>query len=151
VHDIVPFAVTTLLVALALLVAVGSNRLAERIHVPTPALFLVAAALASDIWPVLGHLSAEMDSRIVTVALVIILFDGGMGLGWRRLRPALAPVLWLGVAGTVVTAAGLAVAGLGFVPGLGYAEAALLPAVALLARRRGPQRHAGLRILAKNE
>src|SRR4051794_7108737 len=51
-----------------------------------------------------------MDSRIVTVALVIILFNGGMSLGWRRLRPALGPVLWLGIAGTVATAGVLAVA-----------------------------------------
>src|SRR4051794_5833843 len=45
-----------------------------------------------------------MDSRIVTVALVIILFNGGMSLGWGRLRPALGPVLWLGIAGPVGTA-----------------------------------------------
>jgi cell volume regulation protein A len=44
------------------------------------------------------------------VALVLILFDGGMSLGWRRLRPSLGPVLWIGVMGTVVTAAGLALA-----------------------------------------
>src|SRR4051794_1596890 len=91
--------------------ALAGNRISRAVRVPAPALFLVGAALASDIWPPLGRLSAQMDSRIVTVALAIILFDGGMGLGWRRLRPALAPVLWLGVAGTVVTAGGLALAG----------------------------------------
>jgi len=111
VEDVTRFGAAVLLVSVAVLVALVGNRISRVVRVPAPALFLVVAALASDLWPALGHLSAEMDSRIVTVALVIILFDGGMGLGWRRLRPALAPVLWLGVAGTVVTAAGLAVAG----------------------------------------
>ena len=107
-HDIVPFAVTTLLVALALLVAVGSNRLAERISVPTPALFLIAAAVASDLIPRLGGLSIVVDQRIVTIALAIILFDGGMHIGWSRMRTAAGGVVWLGVAGTVVTAGALA-------------------------------------------
>ena len=109
-HDIVPFAVTTLLIALALWAAVGSNRLAERIHVPTPALFLIAAAVASDVVPRLGDLSIVVDQRIVTIALAIILFDGGMHIGWARMRTAAGGVVWLGVAGTVVTAGALALA-----------------------------------------
>jgi cell volume regulation protein A len=111
VEESISFGLAVLLVSVAVLAALAGNRISRVIRVPAPALFLVGAALASDIWPALGRLSAELDSRIVTVALAIILFDGGMGLGWRRLRPALTPVLWLGVAGTVVTAAGLAVAG----------------------------------------
>jgi cell volume regulation protein A len=110
VHDLVPFAVTTLLVALALLVAVGSNRLAERIHVPTPALFLILAALAAYIAPRLGGLSFVVDQRIVTVALALILFDGGMHIGWSRMRKSAGAVVWVGVAGTLVTAGAVAVA-----------------------------------------
>jgi cell volume regulation protein A len=45
---------------------------------------------------------------VVTVALIIILFDGGMGLGWRRFRAAAAPIVLLGVAGTVVTTGAIA-------------------------------------------
>jgi cell volume regulation protein A len=108
-RDLVPFAVITMLIALTLLVAVGSNRLAERIHVPTPALFLVAAAVASELAPRLGGLSIVVDQRIVTVALVVILFDGGMHIGWTRMRTAAGAVIWLGVAGTVVTAGAMAV------------------------------------------
>jgi cell volume regulation protein A len=110
IEDVTRFGAAVLLVGLAVLVALTGNRLSRAVPVPAPALFLLGAALASDIWPAIGHLSAEMDSRIVTVALVIILFNGGMSLGWRRLRPALGPVLWLGIAGTVVTAGVLAVA-----------------------------------------
>jgi cell volume regulation protein A len=108
-HDLVPFAVITLLVALALLIAVGSNRIAERIHVPAPALFLIAAAVAAELAPRVGGLSIIVDQRIVTVALVVILFDGGMHIGWVRTRTAAGAIVWLGVAGTVVTAAAMAI------------------------------------------
>ncbi|HEV7203983.1 MAG TPA: potassium/proton antiporter [Jatrophihabitans sp.] len=107
-HDLVPFAVVTLTVAAALLVAVGSNRLAERIRIPAAAIFLIVAAAASDLVPRLGDLSVVTDQRIVTIALVVILFDGGMHIGWSRMRPAAGAVVWLGVAGTVVTAGALA-------------------------------------------
>ena len=109
-HDLIPFAIEILLVAVAVLGAVGSNRLAARIHVPTPALFLLLAAVASEIFSRLGDLSIVVDQRIVTIALVLILFDGGMHIGWSRMRTAAGAVLWLGVAGTVVTAGALAVA-----------------------------------------
>jgi NhaP-type Na+/H+ and K+/H+ antiporters with a unique C-terminal domain len=108
VHDLVPFAVILLLAAVALLAAVGSNRLAERVQVPAPALFLIAAAIASDLAPKLGGLTIVVDQRIVTVALVVILFDGGMHIGWGRMRTAAGAVVWLGVAGTAVTAGGMA-------------------------------------------
>ena len=55
----------------------------------------------------------------------------------------------LGVA-AIVALGGLAAAALGFVPGLGYLEAVVAPALALRLRRKGPRRYAGLRILAKD-
>jgi potassium/hydrogen antiporter len=110
VHDLVPFAVVMLLAGLALLLAVGSSRVAERIRVPTPALFLILAAVASDLAPRLGDLSIVVDQRIVTVALVVILFEGGMHIGWARMRTAAGAVVWLGVAGTVLTAGAMALA-----------------------------------------
>ena len=100
--DLVPFAHAILLVAAVCVLAVGSNRLAERLRVPAPALFLIVAAVAADVLPRLGELPIVTDQRIVTVALALILFDGGMHIGWDRMRPALAGVAWLGVAGTVV-------------------------------------------------
>jgi hypothetical protein len=51
----------------------------------------------------------------------------------------------------LVALTGVVVVALGFVPGLGYAEAVLAPLLALRARRRGgPRRYAGLRILARD-
>ena len=77
-HDLVHFAVITLLVSLALLVAVGSQRVAEWVRIPAPAIFLIAAAVASDVVPKLGGLDIITDQRVVTIALVVILFDGAL-------------------------------------------------------------------------
>jgi cell volume regulation protein A len=106
--DVVPFGIAVALVASAALLAVLSNRLSERVGVPAPAFFLVAAAVASDIVPSLRDLPIKVDQRLVTIALVVILFDGGMHIGWSRFRDAAGAVVWIGVAGTAVTAGGMA-------------------------------------------
>lgn len=107
--DVEPFAVAILLISVALIVAVLSNRLSEWIRVPAPALFLIAAAAAAAVFPALGSVSHVLDERIVTVALVFILFDGGVHIGWRRFRQVAGAVTWIGIAGTLVTAAAIAV------------------------------------------
>jgi len=53
-----------------------------------------------------------------------------------------------GVAALVVVA-GLLLAGLAFVPAVGYVEAVVVPLLGLRVRRRSAQRYAGLRTLAK--
>ena len=55
----------------------------------------------------------------------------------------------LGVA-AIVAVAGLLVAALAFVPVLGYVEAVAAPLLVLRLRRRGGERYAGLRILARD-
>src|SRR5512132_1293196 len=106
--DVEHFALLVLVVGVAITGAVLSNRISERIRIPAPAIFLVAAAVASDLVPSLGQLSVTTVQRVVSVALAIILFEGGMHIGWRRFRTAAGPVVWVGVAGTFVTAAALA-------------------------------------------
>ncbi len=71
--------------------------------IPPAALLLVLAAAASDLVPRIAP-SMETVELIVTVALVVILYDGGASIGWRRFRPAAVPVLTLGVVGTFATA-----------------------------------------------
>jgi cell volume regulation protein A len=108
VHDVVPFAFVVAIASVALLAAVGSNRLSEWVRIPPPAIFLLAASVCADVFPDLGSLSIHADQRIVTVALVLILFDGGMHIGVDRFRPVAGGVIWMGVAGTFVTAGALA-------------------------------------------
>ena len=109
VESIEPFGLTLLIAAGVVSLAVLSNRVSSRIRIPAPAIFLVAAAAASDLLPSLRGISIVTVEQIVTVALVLILFDGGMQVGVRRLRAAIGTVLSVGVLGTFLTAAGLAV------------------------------------------
>jgi potassium/hydrogen antiporter len=112
-------------VSLVVVAAILSNRISDRIRVPAPALFLFGAAVASDLFPALASMRVQTVQNVVTVALIMILFDGGMGIGWRHLRPNAGAVLWIGVAGTAVTAAGVAVFA-HFALGLGWPVALLL-------------------------
>jgi potassium/hydrogen antiporter len=113
--DTGPFAQLLLLLSLAAIAAVLSNRLTARLRVPAPALFLAAAALAAAALPGLDAPPERTVERIVTVALLCILFDGGMHIGWRRFRAAAAPIVAVGVAGTFLTTAAVAaVAHFGF-------------------------------------
>src|SRR5580765_3362313 len=105
---VVPFGDAVAAFSLVGLLAVWSNRLSERIHIPAPALFLCAAAIASDVAPSLGALPIVDVQRVVTVMLVLLLFDGGLHIGGARFRTAAVPVLVVGVVGTALTAAGIA-------------------------------------------
>jgi cell volume regulation protein A len=104
------FGLVILVTALAGVAAVLSSRVSERLRVPAPAFFLIGAAAASDLWPGLGDLSGGTVEQVVTLALAIILFDGGMHIGWRRFRTAAVATVWIGVAGTLATAGAVALA-----------------------------------------
>lgn len=43
--------------------------------------------------------SVRTAERVAIAALVMILFDGGQDIGWRKVRGALAPVLSVGLIG----------------------------------------------------
>jgi potassium/hydrogen antiporter len=109
--ELTDFAVILLLVAGAFALAILTTPLGRVLPIPAPALFLVAAAVASDIWPSLrADISVRTVERIAVVALIVILLNGGMDIGWRQFRAAAGPILALGIAGTFITAAVLAVA-----------------------------------------
>ena len=107
--DVLPFGTLVAALSLAGLLAVWSNRVSERIRIPAPAIFLVAAAVASDLFPQLADIPVLTVQRVVTVMLVLLLFDGGMHIGLRRFRTATGSVLLVGVVGTALTTGGIAV------------------------------------------
>lgn len=95
----------TLAAAAVGLVVLASSRLSQRTRVPLPALVLVGAAVAGQLDPGLHHPGQQTVQRVVSLALVAVLFDGGLHLGVARLRGALVPTGLVGVVGTFVTAA----------------------------------------------
>jgi cell volume regulation protein A len=104
-HEVLHFGAIVLLVSCAFAFAVLANKVSELLRVPAAGLFLVAAAIASDVWPALGDaLSIRDVERIAVLALIVILFDGGMRVGWTRFRQSAAPIVSLGLVGTFATA-----------------------------------------------
>ena len=109
--DVFEFGRLVLVVSGGLLLAIGVRAVAGRLAVPAAALLLVAAAVASDLIDRLTTILTFQDvQRIATLALVVILFEGGSHIGLRRFRRAAVPIVTLGVLGTFGTAALLAVA-----------------------------------------
>jgi cell volume regulation protein A len=109
VTELQDFGVIVLIAAGGFLLVLMTTKVTERLPLPAPALFLVAAVVASDVWPELGDaLSIKEVERIGVAALIVILFDGGMHVGWRRFRASAFPIASLGVFGTFATAAVMA-------------------------------------------
>jgi potassium/hydrogen antiporter len=106
-HDLTSFGTGILLVSATLSVALFTSKLTGRLAVPVAAPFLVVAAVASDIFPSL-EASTGTVVRVATIALVVILFDGGLGIGWSRFRASAVPIASLGTLGTFATAGGAA-------------------------------------------
>jgi len=108
-HEITSFAAIVLVLSGGLTLALAWSKLSERVPVPAAAFFLILGAILSDVFPVLErHASIRTVERVVVVAVVIILFDGGMHIGWRRFRAAIVPITTLGFLGTFGTAAVIA-------------------------------------------
>src|SRR5687768_12159477 len=104
-EELADFGTLVLVVAAGFLVALFGRKLSERFPIPAPAIFLVAAAIA----PALIS-NIRTVERIGVVALIVILFDGGMHVGWRRFRLAWAPIASLGIVGTLATGSLMALA-----------------------------------------
>jgi len=112
VREVTHFGLVVLIVAGIVTVAVLLNKVSERVPIPAPAIFLLAAAAAVHFWPRIGRDFSILDvERIAVVALILILFDGGARVGWARFRAAGIPISLLGVFGTFTTAGLVALAG----------------------------------------
>jgi potassium/hydrogen antiporter len=110
VTDAAEFGRAVLIVAVGFAAAILSSRLSGWLRVPAPALFLAVAAVSSDVTPSITPLLSIRDvERICLVALIVILFDGGMDIGRERFRRSLWPMVLLGVPGTFAVAGLLSV------------------------------------------
>ena len=110
--EITHYGLAILIVSTVVAVAVLLNRVSEQVPIPAPAIFLLAAAVTVHFWPSLGREISVLEvERVAVVALILILFDGGMRVGWARFRAAAIPITVLGVFGTFATAGLIAIAG----------------------------------------
>src|SRR5581483_915420 len=83
--------------------AVLAASLATRLRLPALVLFAALGMLVgTDGAGWIAFDAYRMARLIGTVALVVILFEGGLAAGWQQLRPVLGPAVSLAVIGTVV-------------------------------------------------
>lgn len=101
-----------ILIAGVLLAAgIAGALLADRVRVPGLLIFLALGMLAGS--EGVGGIEfddAELARTLGTIALVLILFEGGLTAGWSEIRPVLGTAASLATVGTAITAvvAGLA-------------------------------------------
>jgi cell volume regulation protein A len=101
-----------ILISGALLAAgIAGALLADRMRIPGLLIFLALGMLAGS--EGIGGIEfedTELARTLGTVALVLILFEGGLTAGWSEIRPVLRTAASLATVGTMVTAlaAGLA-------------------------------------------
>src|SRR3569832_614225 len=108
--EVSDFGLVVLVVSLGFTLALAASKLTERVPVPAPGLFLVAAAAVSYFHHgIATALSIRDVERITVVALIVILFSGGYDIGWRRFRRSAIPIAALGTLGTFATAGVIAV------------------------------------------
>jgi cell volume regulation protein A len=128
VDEVAGFGTVVLVVALGFSVALGASKLADKVPIPAPAFFLVAAAIASDLFPQIhDHVTIRDVERTAVVALIVILFGGGYEIGLHRFRASAIPIASLGVLGTFATAGVLATFA-HYALGFGWTTAGLLGA-----------------------
>ena len=95
-----------ILIAGALLAAgIAGALLADRVRVPGLLLFLALGMVAGS--EGIGGIEfddAELARTLGTIALILILFEGGLTAGWSEIRPVLGTAASLATIGTVGTA-----------------------------------------------
>lgn len=107
-----------LIVAVLLIISTSATRFSSRLGVPALALFLAIGMFAGS--EGVGGIAFDNPWQAQTVgiiALVFILFSGGLDTDWQRIRPVLTPGLALANVGVLISMAlvgGFAVWVLGF-------------------------------------
>jgi potassium/hydrogen antiporter len=96
-----------LILVAGLLLAAGlaAAKVADRMRVPGLLLFLGLGMLAGS--EGIGGVEfddAELTRTLGTIALVLILFEGGLAAGWNSIRPVIGAAVSLAVLGTLGTA-----------------------------------------------
>ena len=86
-----------------LLAAALSSRLADRIGVPSLLLFLLVGMLAGS--QGLGRIDfndPQLAQALGSLALMVILFAGGLDTDWKSVKPVLAPGVVLATVGVIL-------------------------------------------------
>lgn len=100
-----PVDITILIAGLLLLLGIASSKVSARLGLPVLVLFLLLGMLAGD--EGIGGIAFDnyqLAYGIGTLALVVILFDGGLGTSASAFRAVWAPSLLMATLGVLITA-----------------------------------------------
>ncbi|HNW39770.1 MAG TPA: potassium/proton antiporter [Candidatus Omnitrophota bacterium] len=92
-------------VAVLMFVSVLSSKLSDRLSIPVLLLFLIIGVLAGS--EGIGRLyfdNAQLAKSIGLVALIFIIFSGGLDTNWKDTKPVVWPGIVLSTAGVLLTA-----------------------------------------------
>ncbi|SDJ41513.1 potassium/proton antiporter [Salimicrobium halophilum] len=99
-----------LLIALLLIISVVVTKFSSRLGVPSLVLFIaVGMIIGSDGLKIVYFDNAEVAQLIGVMALVVILFEGGMQTDWKDIRAVAVPSVALATIGVLLTTAIVAV------------------------------------------
>jgi cell volume regulation protein A len=94
-----------LIAGVLLSAGIAGALLADRVRVPGLLLFLALGMIAgSEGVGGIDFNDAELARTLGTIALVLIIFEGGLTAGWSEIRPVLGTAASLATLGTLVTA-----------------------------------------------
>lgn len=91
---------TLFLIAVMLIVGVLATKFSSRLGLPALVLFLIVGMLLNR---VIYFGNVQLTQFIGTLALIIILFDGGTQTKWGKIRPILGPAISLATLGVFIT------------------------------------------------
>ncbi len=100
-----PFEQFLVAAAILLLLGVAASKASNRLGIPALLLFLLIGMLAGSDGP--GGIyfdNYQLTQSLGVVALVFILFAGGLDTDWHGVRPVLGAALALATVGMVLTA-----------------------------------------------
>lgn len=118
-----------LLLAFLFIVGVLTTRFSTRLGVPSLIFFImVGMVMGSDVLGIIYFDNAALAQMIGVIALVIILFEGGLQTNLKDVRPVIIPSLSLATVGVLITSGIIAVAAR-MILGLDWLEAVLFGAI----------------------
>lgn len=117
------------LVGIVLFIGVMLSPMSGRFGIPGLVFFLgIGMVLGSDVLGWVYFDDAEVARLLSSMALIIILFEGGLKTEWKQVRPVIVPSAILATAGVVLTAFLIGLAAY-WALGLSLVEAMLLGAI----------------------
>ncbi|MGI6453023.1 MAG: potassium/proton antiporter [Syntrophomonadaceae bacterium] len=94
-----------LTIALLLIIGVLTAKFSNRLGVPALVLFILVGMLAgSDGLGIIDFDDFSLARLIGIIALIVIIFDGGLQTKWNAVKPVMTPTLLLATLGVILTA-----------------------------------------------